>query len=523
MLLLVGTAAVAAGAAPLTAGELLYNGIRLPADWPPRRNYSHAVPPEPPYITAPPSAINITLGRQLFVDSFLVDELYGAERVYHKATPHRANPVLAATEVWENGEAKPFSGGAWFYEDKFHFWYSCGGARGHPNRTTCHAVSEDGITWEKPVRAAAGGTNQVSCNWSVALTHNCCATGRLCDGPPAVCPADHKCHECHGQAFGNKSICGKACPGIPVATMGHCPSHDGNVVWIDWDEPDPARRFKMAAVLKLEGFDGLTLYHSADGDDWHVAVNKTSWCSDRSTIFQNRFRQNWVFSIKTVPPGFNRARAYWEAPSLLAPNSSQWGPMDQWTDVPGGPVPWASADDGDPYLVLPNGSVYDFYRPELYTLDGANYESVVVGLLTILQCKHADNPACPGPDEGREFNSLFPAFSRNGFHFHRPDPVRSKTGHSRSSIAPLNLTGCNSSIGCTVWNYEDSQSVGGGFLVVRDKIYLFASGNANMNWPDPTLPSDESQLKQAGLFTLRRDRGAHDRASPNFMGLTSLG
>jgi hypothetical protein len=34
---------------------------------------------------------------------------------------------------------------------------------------------------------------------------------------------------------------------------------------------------------------------------------------------------------------------------------------------------------------------------------------------------------------------------------------------------------------------------------------------------------DESQLKQAGLFTLRRDRGAHDRASPNFMGLTSLG
>ena len=196
--------------------------------------------------------------------------------------------------------------------------------------------------------------------------------------------------------------------------------------------------------------------------------------------------------------------------------------MDQQTDVPGGPVPWVSADDGDPRLVLPNGSSYDFYRPELYTLDGANYESVVVGLLTILQCKHADNPACPGPDGPREFNSVFPAFSRDGFHFTRPAPVRSKTGHSRSSIAPLNLTGCNSSIGCTVWNYEDSQSVGGGFLVVRDKIYLYASGNANMNWPDPTLPVDESQLRQAGLFTLRRDGFASlDRVGPGRASLTT--
>ena len=285
--LLVGVTTAAAGsaAAPPATGELLYNGIRLPVDWPPRRNYSHAVPPDPPYITAPPSAINVTLGRQLFVDSFLVEELHGAERVYHQATPHTTNPVLAATEPWEHGEAKPFSGGAWFYENKFHLWYNCGGARGYPNRTTCHAVSADGVTWKKPVRAAARGTNQVRCDWSVAQAHNCCATGQLCNGPPAVCPADVKCHECHGvpvNPAGRKNgICGKACPGRPVAGMGPCPSHDGNVVWIDHDEPDPTRRFKMSSVLQIEGFDGMTLYHSADGDDWHVAVNKSVRNFDR--------------------------------------------------------------------------------------------------------------------------------------------------------------------------------------------------------------------------------------------------
>jgi hypothetical protein len=51
----------------LCHGELLSNGICLPAVWPPRRNYTRTYT-EPPYLQAPPDVINVSRGRQLFVD-----------------------------------------------------------------------------------------------------------------------------------------------------------------------------------------------------------------------------------------------------------------------------------------------------------------------------------------------------------------------------------------------------------------------------------------------------------------------
>src|SRR5436309_850568 len=53
-------------------GERLYNGIQLPAAWPPR--YSAPLNTEPPYLATPPSVIPIDVGRQLFVDDFLIDK-----------------------------------------------------------------------------------------------------------------------------------------------------------------------------------------------------------------------------------------------------------------------------------------------------------------------------------------------------------------------------------------------------------------------------------------------------------------
>ena len=65
----------AAAAAPCE-GQLLPNGICLGWTTPPgRRQLDPLTASEPPpYLRQPPAAINITQGRQLFVDSFLVDE-----------------------------------------------------------------------------------------------------------------------------------------------------------------------------------------------------------------------------------------------------------------------------------------------------------------------------------------------------------------------------------------------------------------------------------------------------------------
>ena len=59
---------------PDPSANLLYNGIALPAPWPPK-NYSENVTKgmDPFYLKNKPSVIDITIGRQLFVDDFLID------------------------------------------------------------------------------------------------------------------------------------------------------------------------------------------------------------------------------------------------------------------------------------------------------------------------------------------------------------------------------------------------------------------------------------------------------------------
>ena len=105
------------------AGEVLHNGICLPAHWPPAG---------------------------------------GAARVWHAAEyDEQHNPVVAPTQPWEGSIAMPFSGGAWWDEQarQFRLWYACGATK---NRT-CVAASADGVSWAKPPLPGAvlPGTNVV--------------------------------------------------------------------------------------------------------------------------------------------------------------------------------------------------------------------------------------------------------------------------------------------------------------------------------------------------------------------------
>src|SRR6516165_7655895 len=81
--------------------EVLYNGIRLPKVWPPRDVALTNEPiPEAPYLAEPPSVIPIDVGRQLFVDDFLIEKTSLA-RTFHRAEYHPANPLLRPTKPWE--------------------------------------------------------------------------------------------------------------------------------------------------------------------------------------------------------------------------------------------------------------------------------------------------------------------------------------------------------------------------------------------------------------------------------------
>ena len=77
--------------------EKLYNGITLDD------NFTHA-PSDAlhvPYLENPPEVIDVSLGRQLFVDDFLIEETTLTPS-YHKAKKFEGNPVLFPETPWEN-------------------------------------------------------------------------------------------------------------------------------------------------------------------------------------------------------------------------------------------------------------------------------------------------------------------------------------------------------------------------------------------------------------------------------------
>ena len=131
-------------------GKVLYNGIRLPDQWPPRTDKLTREPMPAPYLKNPPAIIPINVGRQLFVDDFLIEKTT-LQRVFHQPEYYKQNPVLApetSCEVNYEGHwfAAPFSGGAAFNprDGLFKLFYRGGFS------AICYAASENGLDWEKP-------------------------------------------------------------------------------------------------------------------------------------------------------------------------------------------------------------------------------------------------------------------------------------------------------------------------------------------------------------------------------------
>lgn len=413
---------------PAHAAERLYNGIELPEVWPPNylgleyeeffnlTSLTWDAPMPVPYLADPPPVVPIDVGRQLFVDDFLIENSQ-LKRVWHNPEYHPASPLIRPDKPWEirpdeNVQwAMPFSHGAW-YDPKdglFKLWY-LGGLKTH------YAVSRDGVSWEKPVLDVVPGTNIVV----------------------------------------NEVI----------------PGSDSSTVWLDHDEQDPARRFKMWTA-RIQGFPGVpgnnavsVLRFSPDGLKWTEPVWTSGLIRDRTTVFFNRFRDVWVHSIKLRPteqqPGerrlpYARSRAYYEAPDVLTPWSSDRI------------VPWVGADKKDRNRNSTIGRQV-LEGQHLYNIDAVAYESLMLGMIAIY---HDDGA---GPNGKWHHNDITVAFSRDGFHW------------DRTNREPFLGAGSDRND----WNWTNIQSTGGVCLVMGDQLYFYCSGRNN-------------KVGSTGLATLRRD------------------
>lgn len=275
------------------AGERLYNGIVLPDEWPPRNEEaflnSHE-PPKPFYLEERniPDPIPVDLGRQLFVDDFLVAEMKGLRREYPHPVKYAGNPVLKP-ETWleENGThnrtARPNGGGLWWdpHLKCYRLWYEAGWLN-----AIAYATSENGVDFVRPT--IADGTNQIR--------------------PSDIRP-------------------------------------DSWEVVPDYAAADPYSRWCL--FLSSPGGDkpGMLLV----AKDGKTFVNRvlTGTVGDRSNFFYNPFRRKWVYSIRAWTPrgGTNRGAAYYETDDFPGKCTWEWRP-----ETPGESrdlVAWARADDKD--------------------------------------------------------------------------------------------------------------------------------------------------------------------------------
>ena len=343
--------------------QSLCNGIVLPKVWPPRyEEPTEAKEMNVPYLRQKPKVIPINVGRQLFVDSFLIAKT-NLQTVFHQPNFYSLNPILKADKEWELTPegyeyAAPFSDGIWYDEKdgKYKMWYMAGA--GHVNKRhhslyTCYAESKDGKTWEKPLLDILPGTNVVDTTFRDAAT-----------------------------------------------------------IWLDRQEPDPQKRWKFFNVIYQPDYTQCLyiLKYSPDGIHWSDVKAQSGNISDRSTAFYNPFLKKWVLSMRQGTKVSRRSRAYIEHSDpeevVSLAHRLRKGVPDKHVVI------WFTPDDKEK-----RHEKYPEVNPGIYNFDAIAYESIMLGFYS--QWQGPENNVAKKQMIPKR-NEIQLGYSRDGFHFSRP-------------------------------------------------------------------------------------------------------
>ncbi len=340
----------------------LYNGIVYPEDYVFSGKNLNGQRQTPPYLLSAekggyhPDVVNIDVGRQLFVDDFLIDSTT-LTQTYHRAKTYDA-PVFSYENTKVQNGTPATSGGIWFDMDEklYKMWYGVGffGNLGY-------ATSTDGVNWEIPDLNGKGSNVVYPSNvdsYSIWIDY---------DAPKKT---------------------------ERYKMMVRYKDHD-----VDGDGVNEVR-------IPAE------LFTSATGKTW-VKRGETGPLGDRSTFFQNAFTKEWVFSIRDIKTQSawgsnvaNRRTRYYNA-------STDWMEAAKWNWTDDLPTFWQKTDASD----LRDSTQYGNKIPQLYNFDSIGYESVMLGMFQIWY--GPDNDICSS-QQTPKITELQACYSRDGFHYERP-------------------------------------------------------------------------------------------------------
>ncbi len=430
-------------------GETLYNGIVIPRKWPPQyyrgdKTYDPAgnEPMPVPYLKNKPALINISVGRQLFVDDFLIDKSTKNNfvREFHYPKKFKGNPVLKPEIPLEMGGATPFtkeyknftpkptapavtftSGGLFWNEDKqiYEAFYTASFIG-----TFAYATSKDANTWERPNLNIYGENNQIF-------------------------------------------------PSNAWVDMG--------TIHYDPFEPNLERRYKSYVFGGWNNSHGM-MWFSKDGTHFdYKDYFSAGICAECNVISYNPFRKKWIYSLRYHTFAGN-LRGYIECDDIK--KGADW--------LANEPAYWLRADKND--KPDPNTPATKGYTPKLYKNDLLAYESILISMMDIwygpsnYECMFIGHP---------KYTAIKLAYSRDGFHFSRPDYNRFISWDENS------------------WDRGYILSVNGGITIHGDEMriwYVGCTGNgkarprdSKFDFSDFITDASMHGYIALGYATMRRD------------------
>ncbi len=353
----------------------IYNGIRLPEVWPPRTvdPMSDAVI-RPPYLLSSreggyrPEVIDITVGRQLFVDDFLIEQT-DLSVEYHQARKFEGNPIFRTeTEAECTGHhcVGTGSGGIWYdMENKIYkMWYDIGF-----NPMLGYAESRDGIHWERK-NVADDGSNVIL---KQEQKDGACSVFIDYDAVPS------ERYKMFLQSFHN---------------------HQSKLDYA-WYVPENSLDENNYAHMLLV---------SADGIHWTQKGGYSKGLSgDMTTAYYDALQHKWINSLRSYARTMYCGKSFVGRVRYYAEHDNFEGLLDWKREE--APF-WQKCDREDP-IDRESG-----VPPQLYNFDAIAYESILVGMWQIWR----------GPENhiimktgNPKITELIASYSRDGFYFDRPE------------------------------------------------------------------------------------------------------